>query len=279
MTVETSPVPSEPPPDLVAGFWTRVGQGAWTVACAVGRGFATAYNAVDPDVRRDLAQMPAMAVTLLVPGFKAPAALVDDGCRPVIFVHGLGGHRGNFLFHHGWLRTRGRRRCYAVGFPEGGRLPELGRQLADYVQQVLEVNGLPEDAQVDLVAHSMGGIISRLAVDELGTASRVHTLVTLGSPHRGTHAARWAGTDHTLDLRPDSELMTRLHDQEPWNRSPRLVCFWSTSDPMMQPAETAQVDGADNRMLPGMSHIDYLLKPRAWKAVAEVLGEPACDDS
>ncbi len=276
MSVDTSVVPTpepQPAPDTIDGFWTRVGQGAWTVACAVGRGFSSAYHAVDPDVRRDLAQMPALAVTLLVPGFKAPVALADDGRPPVIFIHGLGGHRGNFLCLHGWLRTRGHRRCYAVGFPEGGRLPELGRQLADFIDQVFQVNALAEDGAVDLVAHSMGGIISRLAVEELTTAKRVRTLITLGSPHHGTHAARFAGTDHTLDLRPDSELMTRLGQQEPWNRSPRLVCFWSDSDPLMQPAETAQVSGADNRVLSGMSHIDYLLKPRAWKAVAGALGE------
>lgn len=276
MTAETALVlvpRTDTPPESLDTLWSRLGQGLVGAACAVGRGFSTAFHAVDPDIRRDLAQMPLLAVTLLAPGYKAPAALPDDGRRPVIYVHGLGGHRGNFLYLNGWLRTRGHRRCYAVGFPNGGRLTDLGRGLADFIDQVIAVNGLGADAQVDLVTHSMGGLVARLAVEELGAASRVATVVTLGTPHRGTHAARFAGTDHTLDLRPDSDLMARLRLQEPWNRGPRLVCFWSTSDPLMQPSETAQVSGADNRDLPGMSHINYLLKPTAWKAVAAALAD------
>jgi triacylglycerol lipase len=276
MTAETSlthlaPEPSDP---VLAGFWTQVGQGVMNAACAVVRGVQTAFYAVDPDVRRDIAQAPLLAVTLLAPGYKAPTALPDDGRRPVVFVHGLGGHRGNFLYLHGWLRTRGHRRCYAVGFPDGGRLPDLGRELADFIHQVADVNGLGPDDSIDIVTHSMGGLIARLALDDLAVAARVGTVVTLGTPHRGTHAARFAGTDHTFDLRPDSELMARLRCQEPWNRGPRMVCFWSTSDPLMQPSETAQVTGAENREVPGMSHINYLVKPAAWKAVAEVLAQP-----
>jgi hypothetical protein len=117
----------------------------------------------------------------------------------------------------------------------------------------------------------MGGLVSRLALQDLDLARRVGHLVTLGTPHHGTHAARFAGTGHTLDLRPDSDMMAQLRQQEPWALSTQLICLWSESDPMMQPAKTACVEGADNRQLSGMSHINYLLRPVAWREVEQIL--------
>lgn len=42
------------------------------------------------------------------------------------------------------------------------------------------------EGKIDIVAHSMGGIIARLYIQEFGGSARVHTLVTLGTPHRGS---------------------------------------------------------------------------------------------
>lgn len=274
MATETLPMclpEDEPSPPAADPWWAAFGRGVVGAASAVGRGFSSAFHAVDPDVRRDLAQMPVLAMTLLLPGWRAPIARPDDGRRPLIFVHGLGGHRGNFLALHGFLYAGGRRRMYSVGFPHGGSIEEQAGELGHFVREVIAVNELAGDAQVDIVAHSMGGLIARACVDDLELARRVARLVTLGSPHGGTHAARWAGTRHTSDLRPDSALMERLRRQEPWSRAPELICFWSDADPFMQPASTARVAGADNRLLEGMSHIDYLLRPAAWKAVQEAL--------
>jgi hypothetical protein len=272
-SISTAPQPCDDGAlEQASSWWARLGQATWGVTRSSGRALAAAYHAIDPDVRRDLAQMPVLALTLLAPGWKEPVALRDDGRRPVIFVHGLGGHRGNFIALQGWLWTRGWRRCYSVGFPAGGNLVELSEQLAAFVRSVIEVNGLDDDAQVDLVGHSMGGVVSRLALEDADLARRVSCLVTLGTPHHGTHAARFAGAGKTLDLRPDSQLMKRLQQQEPWSTTTRLVCLWSESDPLMQPATTACVEGADNQQVDGMSHINYLLRPAAWKVVQQALG-------
>jgi triacylglycerol lipase len=44
---------------------------------------------------------------------------------------------------------------------------------------------------VHLLAHSMGGLDSRYLISRLGMASRVLTLTTIGTPHRGTTFAEW----------------------------------------------------------------------------------------
>jgi triacylglycerol lipase len=47
------------------------------------------------------------------------------------------------------------------------------------------------DEPVHLFAHSMGGLDARYMVSCLGMASRVLSLTTLGTPHRGTAFADW----------------------------------------------------------------------------------------
>lgn len=58
---------------------------------------------------------------------------------------------------------------------------ENARLLADYVKQ-----NIPADQTVDLVAHSMGGLISRAYILEQGGSQRVHRLITAGTPLRGS---------------------------------------------------------------------------------------------
>ncbi len=44
-------------------------------------------------------------------------------------------------------------------------------------------------SQVDVIGHSLGGLIARYYVQRLGGDIRAHTLVTLGTPHGGTRIA------------------------------------------------------------------------------------------
>lgn len=255
-------------PELVGehdGFWRRLGKGLAAVGRVVGGTVSDAWSAVDPDMRRQLLHLPLAGLTALGPGRAQVKPLEDDGHRPVVFVHGLGGHRGNFGILRAWFAIQGRTRTYAVHFPKGASLDTMARQLAAYLGEVVRTNRLDDLAQIDLVAHSMGGLISRLALEDAAVARRVHTLVTLGTPHHGTHAARYAATHQSLQLRPGSPVLERLAVQEPWQGPPRLVCFWSDADMMMLPAETARVEGADNIEVPGTSHLAWLLVP----AVAE----------
>jgi triacylglycerol lipase len=50
------------------------------------------------------------------------------------------------------------------------------------------VRGMSEK-RVNVIAHSMGGLDARFAIARLGLAEHVASLVTIGSPHRGTPLA------------------------------------------------------------------------------------------
>ena len=235
-----------------------VGRQFGRAAVQVGKAAVEAWDAVDPDLLRHAAQLPLMGLTLLGPSHQPLAPLPADGYRPILFVHGLGGHRSNFAPMRLWFRLHGRSRTYAVGFRPELSLDDMAVQLRVAIAEALTDNGLPVEAQVDLVAHSMGGIIARLALDDPATAERVAHLVTLGTPHAGTQAARFARTPHIRDLRPDSAIMQRLAAQLPW-RGPPLTSLWSHSDLLLLPAFSACVDGAENVEMAAFTHYSYLL--------------------
>ena len=267
-----------------ASVWGAIGSGVVAGgravgrgAAAVGRAVASFYGALDPDLKRHVVEAPLVGLTVLARPRREVEPLPDDGHRPVVLVHGLGGFPGNFFPLRSYLRLMGRRRTYAVPFPDGLTLDERVAHLRAFIAAVIERNGLPEGAQVDVVAHSLGGVLSRLAVQDPATAARVATLVTLGTPHAGTSLARFLKTPAVLALRPDSPTLERLREQLPWRAGrgvPRLVCLWSPADLLLHPPTAALVDGAENVEMPGFTHTSYLLHPRGFREIHRALAAP-----
>jgi triacylglycerol lipase len=277
-TTDLIPFPSVAPPG--GRFWRGLARALLLAGSAAGRGgrrvgsaVAWAYRSVDPDVRLHLAELPVVGLSMLMPHPREILPLPDDGARPLVLAHGMGGRPGNFAGLRAYARLLGRRRVYLVDFSGDRTFEQMSHRLRDFIARVLEVNGLGEGARVDLVTHSMAGLVARLALRDAAVAARVATLVTLGSPHRGSHLARYAATAVTLALRPGSELLRELAERAPEGapRGVRTVAFWSRADVILLPAESACLPGAENIELTGVTHYGYLMAPRCWRAIFEVL--------
>jgi triacylglycerol lipase len=259
---------SDDNPTLVAA-WSVIKRGA----TSVGRSIADAYHAVDPDVRRHAFQLPLAGLSLLVPRPRPVDALPPDGYRPVIFVHGLGGHPGNFFALKTYFAGRGRTRTYVVDFGNASSFDVMVSHLRNVIDEVVERNALGDDEKVDVVAHSMGGLITRLVVEDPEQRERIANLVTLGTPHVGSHLARLAATRLTIELRPGSETMRRLKAQDFWGHeeSPLLTAFWSPSDTVVLPAESAKFPAGRTIEVAGVTHYGYLIDPSVWRQAWAVL--------
>ena len=74
----------------------------------------------------------------------------------------------------------------------------------------------PTIEPVDVVAHSMGGLIVRfaLAKQSVGAwpALEVEDVITLGSPHGGVNFASWNGTVQGNQMEPNSFVIGWLAD-------------------------------------------------------------------
>lgn len=245
----------------------KIGHAAAVASSFVADQVVAGYQAVDPDVGRHLIQVPLLGYTLLVSRVEEIEPGVPDGHPPLIYVHGLGGNRGNFLLMSWFLHMLGRKRSYKIHFDSGQSLDEMAEALAQFIRSVVEVTGEP---QVDLVCHSLGGIVGRLAMVDHDCTDLVKTYISLGSPHGGTYAARYANTDILRELRPDSKLIRRLGEHA-WPANVRGISFFSHNDVFVIPGEAAALKGCEQVDVSPFTHYSYLIDPECWKRVGRML--------
>lgn len=239
---------------------------------AAGAAVSDAWRSLDPALVGHLAQAPLMGLTHLAPSRAAIAPRASDGRRAVLFVHGFGGHRGNFLPMQAALRAQGRSRTLSLDAAPGAPIELLADALSARIADVRAAWRLPATDCVELVAHSMGGLVCRLALEHPATRGAVAGLVTLGTPHHGTGLARLARSAQALALRPRSEVLERLRAQDPWPAGfPPLHCFWSPQDLVLMPPESGVLPGAWAQEVAGFTHFSWLLDPRSWAHVGAAL--------
>ncbi|HEU4729322.1 MAG TPA: alpha/beta fold hydrolase, partial [Kofleriaceae bacterium] len=109
---------------------------------------------------------------------------------PVVLVHGLFGFDrigipgARFDYFRGIAKHLESLGCHAhaVRLPAAASVPDRAREL------VSAIESLPHE-RIDLIAHSLGGLDARYALSHLGLARRVRSLVTVGTPHRGSPLA------------------------------------------------------------------------------------------
>jgi triacylglycerol lipase len=134
---------------------------------------------------------------------------------PIVMVHGLVGY--------GRLQVGGSTlMCYWTNIPDAiaaagnrvfvPRLPPTAciAERAAVLKAFLD-RELPRE-RVHLVAHSMGGLDSRYLISHLGMAERVLSLMTLGTPHRGTAFADWGVRRVECLVRPIFDLLGICRD-------------------------------------------------------------------
>lgn len=116
--------------------------------------------------------------------------LASNNQKAIVFVHGILGfssHRilGKDICYFRHLPQHLRDFPRAIHFPalpSVGSIKERARALADYLDN-LNVE------QIDLIAHSMGGLDSRYLIHSLDSRQRIRSLTTIATPHRGSPIA------------------------------------------------------------------------------------------
>jgi len=161
---------------------------------------------------------PSLAETVNFSG----TAKLRVSARPVVLVHGLASNAATWAEYTkqgGYLAAIGLR-GFAVGDGQADGAMLMGdpsqplkqtktiaqnaEEIARYVAGVKRATGAQA---VDLVAHSMGGLVSRYYIDRLMGGRDVAQLIMLGSPHGGTSCANLPASlglylPATVELRP-----------------------------------------------------------------------------
>jgi triacylglycerol lipase len=158
-------------------------------------------------------------------GFRVPAPVAPVQALPIILIHGYGCNRGLWLPAAHWFAARGYR-VSAIN------LAPLHCRIDDYVPavaaEVARVRATTGAAQVALVGHSMGGLVARAylrACEARSEDPALAALVTLGTPHCGTHIAQIGVGENARQMRYRSPWMQQLgHRQSSRTVTAAAIC-------------------------------------------------------
>ncbi|MGH4015082.1 MAG: esterase/lipase family protein [Pseudonocardiaceae bacterium] len=196
---------------------------------------------------------------------------------PILLVHGFADNRSVFAVLGRALRKRGFGVVYGINYSVltalTGDVRSAAREFGREVERICEATGAE---QVHVVGHSLGGLVARYYVQRLGGDARVHTLVSLGTPHHGTMAAYLLPAPVLRQLRPDSDVVAELAEPAPDCRT-RFVAVWSELDQLIVPQRHARLDHPDllvtNLRLNDVGHLSLSVDPRVIHAVVSALAQ------
>ena len=191
------------------------------------------------------------------------------GRRGVVFLHGFMCNRGLWNPWMRELKARGHPFAAINIEPVFGPIEAFVPAVDRAVVEITKASGL---APV-LVCHSMGGLVARAWMRAMDADHRVWRVITIGSPHLGTVIGRLSrGIKRLVNARQmayASNWLVQLDRNETAKRRALFTCFYSNCDNMVLPSSSATLQGADNRLVPGVPHVALAYQERVMR---ETLG-------
>ena len=142
----------------------------------------------------------------------------DPNKIPILFVHGAGGHPGNWKYLVSTL-DRSRFQPWLAYYPSAPHLDRVGRGLVRAIGALQLKYGF---SRMIVVAHSMGGLVARAAINSAMTGAETQRVVslpafvTISSPWNG-HSAAAQGVKRSpvvapswIDMAPGSAFLSHL---------------------------------------------------------------------
>jgi len=200
-------------------------------------------------------------LTILYPfGLKnrklSPGLVPTEAADPIMYVHGYLMNRSCFLL----MSVRVEHEFDMHFYDSITLTPQLGtiEQFAEKLMARLEeaaINFRVEKFQI--VAHSMGGLVTRYALANLGGTARISRVISLGTPHQGTTVSRMSMTKLGRSMRNGSDFIKRLEEDEAEHPERRVpwVAIATRDDEIVTPAENGTWERANaNLLIEGMGH-------------------------
>lgn len=209
-----------------------------------------------------------------------PHPALSQNPYPVLLVHGVVHNRSAFVKLQRDLEGAGWENIFTLNYSTiHGNILQMVEELAAKIEMVLKKTGAKK---IDIVAHSLGGIVSRIYMSLGEGRGKIRRLVTLGTPHQGTRLSFIAkGLSRGAlgnDLRVDSYLIKLLMSTELPAES-EITSIYSSFDWTLVPTENAQCKGKPeaafkNYELDYVGHTGILFSPEAIDLVKTTILKP-----
>lgn len=203
----------------------------------------------------------------------APVRVQKKGETPVMLVHGYGANSASMMFLHWMLRRLGWPNVFVVSYtPPTANARGLAQQVANHAERIMAAC---EADRIDIVCHSMGGVLARYALLNLDLAGKGDRIVTLGSPHRGSRVAGLVpAMGSAAQMRHGSPFVEEVGAD---GDTPGEACFysiWSEFDNFVLPVRSSLIQGnAKNIHVPYHGHCSLVYSPLVAKLVDQCLRE------
>jgi pimeloyl-ACP methyl ester carboxylesterase len=202
--------------------------------------------------------------------------------RPVLLVHGFASNTAMLAPLARHLAKRLRRKVVRVPLSAGrDDLRSSAAELQDVVEDQASRAGFE---YADIVAHSMGGLTATYLLKKLDRGRRVRSVVTLGTPHRGTPLAQLGvlalgrASRAVWQMVPGSSLVRELRTLEAPKGS-RVISIAGERDWLVPSRWSRLAERSQHRnlLLPGLSHTALLVARGALERVALEIAPTAAD--
>lgn len=196
----------------------------------------------------------------------------------IVLVHGFL-NRGGILRWLAARLTKAGHTCFTPSLkPCDARcgLPELAEQLSRAIGQ-----SLPESSRFAMVGFSMGALVSRYYLQELGGHRRVDGYFSIAGPHGGTRSAHFYPSRGVRQMRPNSDFLEQLKCSADRLNSVPSICYWTPYDLMIRPVSSAKWEKAEHVCVPAMMHSLMVFDRRLYEDIEKRLSmiQDSCPDT
>lgn len=189
--------------------------------------------------------------------------------RPVLLLHGLFHNRAVWFLMKQRLEQCGFT-VVTVNLPPFEMVETLVRRISETIEETLVTYDVE---QVDIVGHSMGGLLARYYIEIMGGDNRIGRCLLLGTPNAGSKVAPFALSPMGRDLMPGSNFLTELNSA-PLSSSVRYVTIYSRHDNLVIPSESAELPGAESIEVEWLGHSSLLFHRETIEATIDALRVP-----
>lgn len=188
--------------------------------------------------------------------------------QTVVLLHGLYQNRACCYWLQLRLAVHGYR-VVTINLPPWKDLESLTEKLDQTLARLRQELAIQ---QVDIIGHSMGGIIARNYIQRRGGAPYIRSCITLGTPHFGSRLAVFAITSLAQTLIPRSPLLSQLNRSH-WPPNVALHSIYSATDNLLLPTRSGQSPLARNYRIGHCGHMLLLYHPHVFNRIHTVLQE------
>jgi pimeloyl-ACP methyl ester carboxylesterase len=176
-------------------------------------------------------------------------------------------NRANFLPLAHRLGSAGLGPVLGFEYWTRGKVSSAARKLSAYIDTVRNATGCE---RVDLIGHSLCGVVGRYLVQLGGGAHEVRCLVTLGASHGGADFSVFGLGRPVKELKRDSELLSRLN-ATPLPAGTAVTTIWSHADALVPWEGSARLHGGEEIIFDDLGHLSLIASRRVADIVIERL--------